>query len=100
MTGARGFAVASEPTMTLSVTAPPAADASVGEVCTVERGALGRRSFGLLGAYLLASLWLWRSLLPHLATHALGGGTLDPGIFIWWMRWIPFAIAHGMNPFR
>jgi hypothetical protein len=54
----------------------------------------------MLGVYLLASLWLWRSLLPHLATHALGGGSLDPGIFIWWIRWVPFAIAHGMDPFR
>lgn len=59
-----------------------------------------RRSLGMLGIYLLLSLCLWRSLVPHLATHTLGGGLQDPGLFIWWLKWTPYALTHGMNPFR
>ena len=59
-----------------------------------------RRSLAVFGVYLGLSLCLWRSLVPHLATHALGGGTQDPGLFIWWLKWVPYAITHGMNPFR
>ncbi len=86
--------------MTVSQTAAAAPATSVGVPPSVDRGVLGRRSLAVLGGYLVASLVLWRSLLPHLTTHVLGGGTLDPGIFIWWIRWVPFAIAHGMDPLR
>ena len=64
------------------------------------RAVARRRSVVLLGGYLVVSLWLWRSLVPHLATHSLGGGLLDPGLFTWWLRWTPFALTHGMNPFH
>lgn len=37
-------------------------------------------SLGLLCGYVLVSVWLWRSLEPHLATHALGSGPTDPGL--------------------
>ena len=59
-----------------------------------------RRCLGFFAGYLLVSIWLWRSLVPHLATHAISGGLLDPGIFIWWLRWTPYALSHGLNPFR
>jgi hypothetical protein len=59
-----------------------------------------RRGFGVFCGYLLVSVWLWRSLVPHLATRTLGGGLLDPGLFIWWLKWTPYALTHGLNPFR
>ncbi len=59
-----------------------------------------RRSLLVFGGYLVLSLWLWRSLVPHLSTHTLGGGLQDPGLFIWWFKWTPYALTHGMNPFR
>src|SRR6476659_1716908 len=59
-----------------------------------------RRSLGVLACYLFLSVCLWRSLVPHLATHALGGGRLDPGIFIWWFEWSAYAVTHAMNPLR
>jgi hypothetical protein len=43
---------------------------------------------------------MWRNFLPHLATRTLGGGQGDPGIFIWWLNWVPYAITHGLNPLR
>lgn len=59
-----------------------------------------RRELLLLTGYVLVSLWFWRQLVPHLATHALGSGTLDPGLFIWFLNWTPFALTHGLSPFR
>ena len=38
-----------------------------------------RRDLLLLLGYVLLSLLFWRELLPHLGTHALGSGVLDPG---------------------
>ena len=54
----------------------------------------------LLLGYILVSVWFWRRLVPHLATHALGAGTLDPGLFIWFLNWTPYALTHGLDPFR
>jgi hypothetical protein len=59
-----------------------------------------RRDLLLLLGYVTASLVFWRSLLPHLATHTLGSGTLDPGLFIWFLNWTPYAITHGLSPFH
>jgi hypothetical protein len=64
----------------------------------VRRG-IGRGACVFAG-YLLLSLWLWQRLLPHLATRVLGGGQLDPGMFIWWIKWTPYALTHGLDPFR
>ncbi len=52
----------------------------------------------LLG-YILISLWIWKQVVPHMATHLLGGGLSDPGLILWWLRWAPFSILHGHNPF-
>lgn len=58
-----------------------------------------RGSLGVLAGYLVVGLWLWRNLIPHLGTHALQRGEGDSAIFIWWLKWVPFAIAHGHDPF-
>ena len=57
-----------------------------------------RRAFAILGGYLVLSLWMWRHLLPHLSSHTLSGGLADPGMFIWWLKWTPYALTHGLNP--
>ena len=54
----------------------------------------------LLLGYVAASLVFWRQVLPHLGTHALGGAALDPGLFVWFLNWTPYAILHGLDPFR
>jgi hypothetical protein len=59
-----------------------------------------RRSLLVFGGYLIGSAWLWRRFIPHLATRALGGGVLDPGMFVWWLKWVAFAVTRGMNPFH
>ena len=56
------------------------------------------RWLALLAGYVAASCAWWHELLPHLGRKTLGGGLLDPGLFIWWLRWTPFAIGHGLNP--
>jgi hypothetical protein len=47
--------------------------------------------------YALFSLWLF-SPIPDLRRVYAGVGT-DPFLFIWALRWWPWAVAHGMNPF-
>src|SRR5580765_3928148 len=32
-------------------------------------------------------------------THRWIGGDPDPALFIWHLRWLPFALADGHNPF-
>jgi len=59
-----------------------------------------RWATGVFGVYLAASLLLWRSYLPHLASRTITRGVLDPGIYIWWLNWVPYAILHGLDPFR
>jgi hypothetical protein len=59
-----------------------------------------RREVQLLCGYLVVSLWLWRQLIPHLATHTPGSGYGDPGMFLWWFKWTPWALTHGHDPFR
>jgi hypothetical protein len=54
----------------------------------------------LLLGYVAASLVFWHEALPHLATQTLGGATLDPGLFVWFLNWTPYAIVHGLDPFR
>jgi hypothetical protein len=46
------------------------------------------------GLAVLLTQAAWRS--P--ATVALGGGDGDGGLFIWFLRWAPYALAHGQAP--
>jgi hypothetical protein len=56
------------------------------------------RPLGLLCGYLLVSVWLWRHLVPHFSTHASQYGLYDSGLFIWWLKWTPWAVLHGHDP--
>ena len=47
------------------------------------------------------AVWLptgFRQIVSHLARMGLAGASQDPNIFVWSLRWWPYAIAHGINP--
>lgn len=49
--------------------------------------------------YLAVSVVLFgRSVLGHMTTSYVGAGP-DPQIFIWGLRWWPWAVVHGVDPF-
>ena len=53
-----------------------------------------------LGIYLAA--WLTTSahpLLEHTSVPALDQSSMDPNFYVWCLRWWPYAISHGMNPY-
>lgn len=58
---------------------------------------VGRALLPLAG-YLAASLYLFQGLVGHLGDRALLGGTGDPGQAMWFLRWVPHALAAGHNP--
>jgi len=47
--------------------------------------------YGLLAFGLFAATW------AHPFSHVIGDGP-DPPVFIWYLRWVPFALSHGLNP--
>lgn len=52
-----------------------------------------------LAAYLAA--WLSteaRPLIEHPARAQLDQVSMDPNLFVWCLRWWPYAISHGLNP--
>ncbi|MHB8245702.1 MAG: hypothetical protein ACYDGN_10185 [Acidimicrobiales bacterium] len=64
-------------------------------------GHRGIRTLAVLGVLAAGSLWSWRTLLVagilnHAPPYRYSG---DNGQGILFMKWLPFAIAHGMNPF-
>jgi hypothetical protein len=59
------------------------------------------KTCGILAVLSLFSIWSWRSMLAagivnHAPPYALSG---DDGQGILFLKWLPFALAHGMNPF-
>jgi hypothetical protein len=46
---------------------------------------------------LAAAMFRFWNLAPF--TNTLGGGHGDPAVFLWMLRWAPFAVEHGHNPF-
>jgi hypothetical protein len=48
-----------------------------------------------LGVYLGLALWLYAPAWSSPADTTLRGGDGDPAIFIWFLRWVPFALEHG-----
>ena len=52
----------------------------------------------MFGAYLLIALFLFRSSWRSPATAAIGDGG-DLPLFLWYVRWTPFALTHAHNPF-
>ena len=47
--------------------------------------------YGALAVALFGAAW------TDPLSRVVGGGP-DPPVFMWYLRWIPFAISHGMNP--
>jgi hypothetical protein len=47
--------------------------------------------YGLLAIGLFAATWT----SPF--SNVIGDGP-DPPVFIWYLRWVPFALSHGLNP--
>jgi hypothetical protein len=52
----------------------------------------------LLVAFLGLSLWMFAAAWSSPTTTTLSGGEGDPAIFLWFLRWTPFAIEHGHDP--
>ena len=48
--------------------------------------------------YLATALALHHRLLPRLSTATAGWTSSDSYQFIWWIRWLPWALAHGEGP--
>src|SRR5919108_2303585 len=51
-----------------------------------------------LVAFLGLAMWLLAPAWSSPTTTALGGGIGDSAIFMWFLRWIPFALEHGHDP--
>src|SRR4051812_45379224 len=60
-----------------------------------------RRVVSFSGAALVAYLVLAFALFSSAWAHPRGrwiGADFDPVLFIWYLRWLPFALAHDHNP--
>lgn len=51
----------------------------------------------LLATYGLLALGLFAATWAHPFSQVIGDGP-DPPVFIWYLRWVPFALSHGLNP--
>ena len=51
-----------------------------------------------VAAYLAGSLALHHRLLPQLTTATAGWTSSDSYQFVWWIRWLPWSLAHGDDP--
>jgi hypothetical protein len=45
--------------------------------------------------FLGLAVWRYLPVWASPATNTLEGGDGDPAIFIWFLRWVPFALQHG-----
>jgi hypothetical protein len=45
--------------------------------------------------FLGLALWLFAPAWSSPTTTTLSGGGGDPAIFLWFLRWVPFALEHG-----
>lgn len=55
-------------------------------------------AIGALPLYLLLAILVFASAWTSPAALAVGTGP-DPQLSIWFLRWTPFALSHGQNPF-
>ncbi len=51
----------------------------------------------LLPVYGLLALGLFAATWAHPLSQVIGDGP-DPPVFIWYLRWVPYALSHGLNP--
>ncbi len=45
--------------------------------------------------FLGLAVWMFLPAWSSPATRTMRGGDGDPAIFIWFLRWVPFALEHG-----
>ena len=45
--------------------------------------------------FLALAVWMFAPAWSSPTTTTLGGGDGDPAIFMWFLRWVPFALEHG-----
>src|SRR5262245_60674473 len=85
----------------MTVRTDPSSGEAVGGAEPAARPSPRRRrleSLAALGGYLTLSVWLFgRPILSDPRGTYVGWGA-DPTTFIWYLRWWPYAIGHGMNP--
>jgi hypothetical protein len=48
-----------------------------------------------LAVFLGLAVWMFAPAWSSPTTTTLTGGNGDPAIFIWFLRWVPFALEHG-----
>jgi len=53
----------------------------------------------VLAGCLALAVWLLGATWRSPTTSTLGGGLGDPGVFIWFLRWTPFAAGRHISPF-
>jgi hypothetical protein len=81
-----------------------AGDTQPAAVQPAQPGAWYRRPSvqGLLALALFVAAWLLTAgghLLHHLGDAHLDQRSMDPNFYTWCLRWWPYAIGHGLNPF-
>src|SRR2546423_15609587 len=54
-------------------------------------------SAALLATYVVLAVAAFSATWAHPAGRWVGND-FDPALFIWHLRWLPFALAHGQNP--
>jgi hypothetical protein len=65
----------------------------------VERTIAVRTPLLVLSLFLGLAVLLLGSIWASPTNRTLGAGTGDPGLFIWFLRWTPFAVGHRISPF-
>jgi hypothetical protein len=53
----------------------------------------------LPGGFLALAVWLLGPTWSAPTSRTLGGGLGDPGVFLWFLRWTPFAAGRQVSPF-
>jgi hypothetical protein len=54
------------------------------------------RETATLGLFLVLAIIVFAHSWAHPSARVQGGN--DPYLFIWFLRWVPYAISHGLNP--
>ena len=66
---------------------------------TTRLSRVGNATWFYLGVYLAISLFAaWGTWIHNPTTYLPGGTGGDGGQFIWFLKWIPYALVHGLNP--
>jgi hypothetical protein len=91
--------VATSPTS--SYESPPARrlHSRAGRDVSAPRRVSVRAGVLVMAVYLVASVFAYLHSWAHPATVAIGGGAGDQAQTMWYLRWVPWALQHGHDPF-